>query len=62
MGNTIEATITVTLLGNGIGAQVDGVKLCETISPDAKVQMMAAWMQHMVLRFRGQQGMSTQPW
>jgi len=53
-------TITVTVLGNGIGAQIDGVNLREALSRSVREQLMAAWMQHKVLRFRGQQGMATQ--
>jgi len=60
MTGTIRDAITATPLGNGIGAQVDGVNLREPITPEMKEQIMAAWMRHMVLRFRGQRGMSTQ--
>ena len=52
--------LTVTPLGNGIGAQIDGVNLCEPISANTREAIISAWMQHKVLRFRGQQGMSTQ--
>jgi taurine dioxygenase len=60
MSNTLSASLGVTVLGNGIGAQIDGVNLREPILGEAQAQIMAAWMQHKVLRFRGQQGMSTQ--
>ena len=60
MTGTMEDTITVTPLGNGIGAQVDGVDLRAPVPHAIKDQIMQAWMQHLVLRFRGQQGMSTQ--
>jgi taurine dioxygenase len=56
----METALVVTPLGRGIGAQVDGVNLREVISKDAREAIMAAWLQHKVLRFRGQQGMSTQ--
>ena len=52
--------LTVTPLGNGIGAQIDGVNLCEPISANTREAIISAWMQHKVLRFRGRQGMSTQ--
>lgn len=52
--------IEVTPLGSGIGAQIDGVNLREPIAPQAREAIMAAWLRHKVLRFRGQQGMSTQ--
>lgn len=55
-----NSSINVTALGNGIGAQIDGVNLREPVSPPVKEQIMAAWLRHKVLRFRGQQGMSTQ--
>lgn len=58
--STVCTAITVTPLGNGIGAQVDGLDLREPIPQDAAAQLMDAWMKHLVLRFRGQQGMSTQ--
>lgn len=60
MGNLVSEAITVTPLGHGIGAQIDGVNLREPVLPVVKEQIIAAWMQHKVLRFRGQQGMSTQ--
>ena len=64
MSNTLSASLSaslgVTALGNGIGAQIDGVNLREPISIETQAQILAAWMQHKVLRFRGQQGMSTQ--
>jgi taurine dioxygenase len=55
-----EPTLNVTPLGQGIGAQVDGVDLRKASPAAAREQIMAAWLKHMVLRFRGQQGMSTQ--
>ncbi len=60
MTTIANESITVTALGNGIGAQIDGIHLREPVPPEAGMQIMAAWMQHKVLRFRGQQGMSTQ--
>jgi taurine dioxygenase len=60
MTATVTPVLSVTPLGNGIGAQVDGVDLRSPLPPAAVSQIMDAWMQHLVLRFRGQQGMSTQ--
>ena len=60
MISTVCLGITVTSLGNGIGAQIDGVNLREALVPDTQAEILSAWMQHKVLRFRGQQGMSTQ--
>lgn len=52
--------IAVIPLGRGIGAQIDGVNLREPVSEATKAAILSAWMDHKVLRFRGQQGMSTQ--
>ena len=52
--------ISVTPLGDTIGAQIDGVNARKPLLPLVLQQIMSAWMQHKVLRFRGQQGMSTQ--
>ncbi|MBM3342039.1 MAG: TauD/TfdA family dioxygenase [Betaproteobacteria bacterium] len=60
MSATAIEDIVVTPLGPGIGAQIDGVNLREALSPATREHVMAAWLQHKVLRFRGQQGMSTQ--
>ncbi|MEQ1775837.1 MAG: TauD/TfdA family dioxygenase [Burkholderiales bacterium] len=63
MSNLLNEAMTVTPLsgkGDGIGVQIDGVNLREPISIETKDQIMAVWMRHKVLRFRGQQGMSTQ--
>jgi taurine dioxygenase len=58
--STVASAITVTPLGNGVGAQIDGVDLREPIAPEAARAIMSAWMEHLVLRFRGQAGMRTQ--
>ena len=60
MTSTLQDPLTIIPLGNGIGAQIDGVDLRATIPPHVEEQIMNAWMRHLVLRFRGQQGMSTQ--
>lgn len=60
MTTTLQNGIDITVLGNGIGAQSDGVNLCEPLAPPVREQILSAWMQHKVLRFRGQQGMRTQ--
>jgi taurine dioxygenase len=47
--------VTVTPLGEHVGAEIGGVDLSQPI-PDAVFrQIFDAWMQHIVLRFRGQQ-------
>jgi taurine dioxygenase len=65
MSILVNNSITVTSLsdgslGPGIGAQIDGVDLRQPMLPETQAQIMEAWMRHMVLRFRGQQGLSTQ--
>ena len=60
MTTVMNERITVTALGNAIGAQIDGVNLHEPLAAEVKQQIMTAWLQHKVLRFCGQQGMSTQ--
>ncbi|MBX3652343.1 MAG: TauD/TfdA family dioxygenase [Burkholderiales bacterium] len=60
MSVEIREGISVTPLGRGIGAQVDGVNLREPVPEPTKAAILSAWMDHKVLRFRSQQGMSTQ--
>jgi taurine dioxygenase len=60
MPSLVQASIQVTALHHHIGAQIDGVNLREPVSAAVRDEIMAAWMRHKVLRFRGQQGMSTQ--
>lgn len=57
---TLSSDITVTRLGKALGAQIDGVDLRHHIAPATVRNIMDAWAEHMVLRFRGQQGMTTQ--
>jgi taurine dioxygenase len=57
----IAATsVAVSPLAAHIGAQVDGVDLRQPIPAAVREQILQAWLQHQVLRFRGQQGMTTQ--
>jgi len=55
-----SARIAVTPLAAHIGAQLDGVDLRQPVPPAMASEILAAWLQHQVLRFRGQQGMTTQ--
>lgn len=59
-GNETMSSVKVTSLGNGIGAQVEGVDLREPLSPTVIELVMSTWLEHLVLRFRGQRGMTTQ--
>lgn len=58
MAETVSAK--VMSLGGILGGEVDGVDLHLPMAPETKHQIMDAWGEHLVLRFRGQQGMSTQ--
>jgi taurine dioxygenase len=41
-------------LGEALGAEVSGVDLSQPIAPELFARIRAAWLEHMVLRFRGQ--------
>jgi taurine dioxygenase len=60
MATEVRDGMTIAPLGHGIGAQIDGVDLRAPIPEPVREGILAAWMEHKVLRFRGQQGMSTQ--
>jgi taurine dioxygenase len=60
MATEIRDGISVLPLGRGIGAQIDGVDLREPFPIATKEGILSAWMEHKVLLFRGQKGMSTQ--
>ena len=45
--------LTITPTGNGIGADISGVNLAKITDHEAK-QVRKAWIEHQVLRFRGQ--------
>lgn len=47
-------------LGGMLGAEIDGMDLRVPMALETRRQIMDAWAQRLVLRFRGQQGMSTQ--
>jgi taurine dioxygenase len=44
----------VEKLAPALGAEVSGVDLSQPIAPQLCAQIRAAWLEHMVLRFRGQ--------
>ena len=44
----------VEKLAEALGAEVSGVDLSQPIAPQLFAQIRAAWLEHMVLRFRGQ--------
>lgn len=53
MDTTADRTITVTPLGRALGAEVSGVDLRD-LDDATFAQVKAAWLEHLVLRFRGQ--------
>jgi len=60
MASTLTTAIRVIPLGPAIGAEVGGIDLREPIQAEAQSIIMDAWLEHLVLRFRNQPGMSTQ--
>lgn len=47
-------SIEVQKLGGALGAEIGGVDLSRTIAAESFAQIHAAWLDHLVLRFRGQ--------
>ena len=41
-------------IGEALGAEVSGVHLSQPIAAETFARIRAAWLEHMVLRFRGQ--------
>lgn len=48
------ANITVRKLATALGAEIDGVELSRPIAPEVFAAIRSAWLEHLVLRFRGQ--------
>ena len=48
------AVIHVEKIGSALGAEVSGVDLSRPIAGDTFTQIRKAWLEHLVLRFRGQ--------
>lgn len=57
---TEASVVRVTPFGGPLGADISGVSLREPIAAGSRAAIMSAWLDHLVLRFRGQQGMTTQ--
>ena len=49
------AKIKIQKLADALGAEVSGVDVSKPISQDDLQQILAAWKEHLVLRFRGQE-------
>jgi taurine dioxygenase len=47
--------LKVKKLGDALGAEIAGVDLSQPIAPQDFVRIRAAWLEHLVIRFRGQQ-------
>lgn len=48
------ARLTITPLSPALGAQVEGLDLRAPLDQDTFAELRAAWLRHLVLRFRGQ--------
>ena len=46
--------LSVTKLADALGAEVSGLDLSQPIAPQTFAEVRAAWLEHLVLRFRGQ--------
>ncbi|WP_062307498.1 TauD/TfdA dioxygenase family protein [Polynucleobacter sinensis] len=49
------AKLKIQKLANALGAEVSGVDMSKPISQEDLQQILAAWKEHLVLRFRGQE-------
>jgi taurine dioxygenase len=47
-------SLQITKLGDALGAEVGGVDLSQPLPPPLFAEIRAAWLEHLVLRFRGQ--------
>ena len=47
-------TMRVTKLAEALGAQIDGVDLAQPLSDEDYFRIRKTWLEHLVLRFRGQ--------
>lgn len=62
MNHTAETSVAPTVRPSGaaLGADVEGIDLNEALSAQQVAAVKAAWAQHQVLRFRGQQHLDVQ--
>lgn len=58
--SAVLSEITVTPTGKGLGADIDGIDLSQPVNEQSMGQIMQAWHDHLVLRFRGQRLSDTQ--
>ncbi len=57
---TPHKTMTIVPTGAALGADVVGLDMSEPISDSLRDQLQSAWDAHLILRIRGQQGLSVQ--
>ncbi|HET7365274.1 MAG TPA: TauD/TfdA family dioxygenase [Burkholderiales bacterium] len=48
------ATIEVHKIGDALGAEISGVDLARPLAPEVFAEIRRAWLEHLVIRFRGQ--------
>jgi taurine dioxygenase len=44
----------VQRIGDALGAEIGGLDLAQPMAPEVFASIRAAWLEHLVLRFRGQ--------
>jgi taurine dioxygenase len=49
------SAIRVSRIGDALGAEIEGVDLSRPIAPEVFGEIRRAWLEHLVIRFRGQQ-------
>src|SRR5690349_13441219 len=49
------SAIQVRRIGEALGAEISGVDLARPIAPEVFGEIRAAWLEHLVIRFRSQQ-------
>jgi len=49
------AAIRVFRIGDALGAEIDGVDLSRPMAPETFGEIRRTWLEHLVIRFRGQQ-------
>ena len=47
--------LSVTRIGEALGAEIGGVDLSRPLAPEVFAQMRKAWLEHLVIRIRGQE-------
>jgi taurine dioxygenase len=58
MAHAATTRFTVHPLGGALGAEVRGIDLNEPLAPEQARELQAAWAEHLVLRFRGQESLT----